>query len=133
MQHTGQALEKKPDSSCCGHQPDIAATDSMPPAADASAYYVCPMHPQIRQLGPGNCPACGMALDHESLITEPGHNSELIDMQRRFAVTALVSLPFVLMMTVPPVHHFLRQPQWLWVQALLATIAVVWGGWPFFT
>src|SRR5690348_10517296 len=61
-----------------------AAPKAKAPEAPADAIYTCPMHPEIRQVGPGNCPICGMALEPETVTSETGPNPELIDMTRRF-------------------------------------------------
>src|SRR5437016_5586597 len=98
--------------------------------------YTCPMHPEIEQDHPGNCPICGMTLEPKTPI---GHseedNAELQDMTRRFWIGAVLSLPvFVLGMA----HVFPNAPIWVasdgsrWLQFLLSTPAVLWCGWPFF-
>ena len=85
--------------------------------------YTCPMHPEVVQNGPGTCPICGMALEPRVAMLESKPNDELIDMQRRFVVSAVLTAPvFVMgMMDVAP-----------WLQFALATPVVLWGGWPFF-
>jgi heavy metal translocating P-type ATPase len=97
--------------------------------------YTCPMHTQIRQLGPGSCPICGMALEPELVAATPRRNPELIDMSRRFWVSLVLSIPvFALEMS----GHITNLPMAMgqtwsnWVQFLLATPVVLWGGWPFF-
>ena len=92
------------------------------------------MHPQIRQAGPGSCPICGMALEPEMPTLEEGPNPELIDMSRRFRVSAALSLPlFVLAMGSELLGwHWLPMRTSVWVQLALATPVVLWGGWPFF-
>jgi len=106
-------------------------------AIDGKAVYTCPMHPEIQQKGPGSCPICGMAL--EPMIVEAGEveNEELIDMTRRFKVSTLLALPvFILAMVADLVPQWL--PSWLsmsmvqWIEFILATPVVLWGGWPFF-
>lgn len=116
---------------CCttDENPPTSAASS---AQDAEAYYTCPMHPQIRQLGSGHCPICGMSLDAESLTNPFASNFELDDMQHRFIVSALLSMPLLLMMTSADMHHFMASAKGLWIQASLASIVVAWGGWPFF-
>ncbi len=93
------------------------------------------MHPQIRQVGPGSCPICGMALEPELVTAESGPNPELADMTRRFWVGLVLALPVFalemgghltgLMMLVPPRLS-------AWIQFALATPVVLWAGWPFF-
>jgi P-type Cu+ transporter len=104
-------------------------------AAPADAIYTCPMHPEIRQPGPGTCPICGMALEPEQLTAETGPNPELVDMTRRFWIGMVMALP---VMALEMGGHLLRldhlvSPQLSnWLQLLLATPVVVWAGWPFF-
>ena len=107
-----------------------------PVEAAAGTLYTCPMHPEIVRNGPGACPICGMALEPVSGAAE-GPDPELLDMTRRFRVSALLTLPvFAIAMGemlpgVPSLAH--ASPQALaWLQLALATPAVLWGGWPFF-
>jgi len=103
--------------------------------APAGAIYTCPMHPQIRQAGPGFCPICGMALELATVTADEGPSPELKDMTRRFWVGLALSLPVLalemgghltgLMMPIS------RQTS-NWVQMALATPVVLWAGWPFF-
>ena len=108
------------------------------PAAD-DVEYTCPMHPQIVQRGPGACPICGMALEPKEVTAEPSahEHGELADMQRRFLVSAALSLPlFILAMgeMIPgdPIGHAVGMSARVWLELALATPVVVWGGWPFF-
>ncbi len=101
------------------------------------ALYTCPMHPEIQQKGPGSCPKCGMALEPMMAQIEEGENEELIDMTRRFKVSAILAFPvFILAMTADLMPSLL--PVWLpmktlqWIMFALATPVVLWGGWPFF-
>lgn len=107
-------------------------TEAMP----EGTIYTCPMHPQIRQEGPGNCPICGMALEPETVTAASGPNPELQDMSRRFRIAALLTAPvFVLEMGghLFPVLHTLVAPQLsVWIQLVLATPVVLWAGLPFF-
>jgi Cu+-exporting ATPase len=97
--------------------------------------YTCPMHPEIRQVGPGSCPICGMALEPEFATADTGPNPELVDMTRRFWIGLALTLPvFALEMG----SHFTNLHMWLgpqasnWLQLALATPVVLWAGWPFF-
>lgn len=104
--------------------------------ADKSALYTCPMHPEIQQIGPGNCPKCGMALEPMEATAEED-TSELADMTRRFWVSLAFSVPLLLVTMsefVPGVniHHWMGINTFNWLQALLGTPVVLWGGWPFF-
>jgi P-type Cu+ transporter len=122
------------------HHPDCAhATNDTRNTADhdevaAGTIWTCPMHPQIRWDHPGNCPICGMALEplEPSLVERP--NPELIDMSRRFWVSAGLTLPLVVLAFGTELLHWELLPmrQSIWVQLALATPVVLWGGWPFF-
>ena len=152
------------------HEPLVTAQSSAP--AKGGNMYTCPMHPEVRQVGPGNCPKCGMALEpemplaasaaeytcpmHPEIVRDaPGNcpicgmalepripaggeeNAELTDMTRRFWVSTALALPvFVLAMAaelIPAVMGRLIDPLVLqWVECVLATPVVLWGGWPFF-
>ncbi|MGB5538801.1 MAG: heavy metal translocating P-type ATPase [Gammaproteobacteria bacterium] len=106
------------------------------PLTAARTEYTCPMHPEIVRDHPGNCPKCGMALEPRTVALEED-SSELDDMTRRFRVSGLLALPvFLLAMTAD------LAPAWLpealsmrtvqWIEFVLATPVVLWGGWPFF-
>lgn len=106
-------------------------------SGNSDSIYTCPMHPEIRQKGPGNCPICGMALEPEEISLEEAENPELSDFTRRFKVGAALSIPLALLAMsdlIPgqPIQHSL--PPWLinGVQFLLATPVVLWAGFPFF-
>ncbi|MGD9925856.1 MAG: heavy metal translocating P-type ATPase, partial [Pseudorhodoplanes sp.] len=97
--------------------------------------YTCPMHPQIRQVGPGSCPICGMALEPELVTAESGPNPELADMSRRFWIGLALAIPvFALEMGSHLVggHGLVPQPWSNLIQFALATPVVLWAGWPFF-
>ncbi|MFW6041503.1 MAG: heavy metal translocating P-type ATPase [Guyparkeria sp.] len=103
--------------------------------ADAEAVYTCPMHPEIRQQGPGSCPICGMALEPETASADGGPDPELADMSRRFWIGLVFALPLVILEMG---GHFIDLPAWLshqtgnWIQLALATPVVLWAGKPFF-
>ncbi len=97
--------------------------------------YTCPMHPEIRKVGPGNCPICGMALEPEVVSSDTAANPELIDMTRRFWIGLALTLPvFALEMGghLTGLHQWLGQQSSNWLQLVLATPVVLWAGWPFF-
>ena len=97
--------------------------------------YTCPMHPEVRQVGPGTCPICGMALEPEIATADAGPNPELADMSRRFWIGLVLTLPvFVLEMGAHIVggHGFIDQTLSNYVQFAFATPVVLWAGWPFF-
>jgi Cu+-exporting ATPase len=97
--------------------------------------YTCPMDPQIRQVGPGTCPICGMALEPELASADAGPNPELIDFTRRLWIGAILTLPvFGLEMGAHLMggHGFIDQTLSNWIQLALATPVVLWVGFPFF-
>ena len=97
--------------------------------------YTCPMHPQIRQVGSGSCPICGMALEPVLATAETGPSHELIDMTRRFWIGLALSLPVVVLEMgghLTGLGHYVGQQTSNWIQMLLATPVVLWAGWPFF-
>src|SRR5262245_25791301 len=99
------------------------------------AIYTCPMHPEIRQVGPGSCPICGMALEPLIASAETGPNPELVDMRRRFWIGLVLTLPvFILEMGAHIVgaHNWLDPKLSSYIQFPFATPAVLWAGWPFF-
>ncbi len=107
--------------------------DNFPAEIVADTIYTCPMHPQIRQKGPGHCPICGMALEPEMPALEEGENPELVDFRRRFWWTLpLTAATIVLAMAgdrlLPNVSPSARS----WAELILATPVVLWGAWPFF-
>jgi Cu+-exporting ATPase len=115
------------------HDQGHGAAQPAPAAAGAPAtMYTCPMHPQIRQPLPGNCPICGMALEPELPSLEEGLNPELVDFTHRFWWT----LPLTAVVTV--LAMFGHRLQWFapsaqsWIELVLAAPVVWWAGWPFF-
>ena len=97
--------------------------------------FTCPMHPEIRQIGPGSCPICGMALEPAEVSLEDGPNHELIDMSRRMWIGLVLSLPVVALEMgghLTSLHMLLGQKWSNWIQLVLATPVVLWCGWPFF-
>ncbi|MBL7489271.1 YHS domain-containing protein, partial [Frankia sp. AgW1.1] len=112
-------------------KPAEARTEDVP----AGTIYTCPMHPQIRQVGPGSCPICGMALEPEIVSAEAQPNPELEDMTRRLWIGFALALPvFVLEMGghIFNLHHIISPTVLNWVQLVLATPVVLWAGFPFF-
>ncbi len=104
---------------------------------DAGMIYTCPMHPQIRQMGPGNCPICGMTLEPVQATAEGGENREFVDMTRRFWVALVLTLPvFVLEMGshIPALglQDVVSPHTSTWIQFALSTPVVLWAGWPFY-
>ena len=115
----------------------LALKAGAPPAkpAPAGTIYTCPMHPQIRQVGPGACPICGMALEPETVTADSGPNVELIDMTRRFWIGLILTVPVVALEMgrhLTNLHMLLGAETSNWIQLALATPVVLWAGWPFF-
>ncbi len=97
--------------------------------------YTCPMHPEIRQVGSGSCPICGMALEPEVASLDSGRNPELADMTRRFWIGAVLALPPVVLEMgghLVGSHGWVDQTLSNWIQFVFATPVVLWAGWPFF-
>ena len=125
------------EHACCAHDAAAApvAAKAALPQGNKNVEYTCPMHPQIRQMGPGSCPICGMALEPLVATAEVVENAELVDMTRRFWVGLALTVPvFVLEMGshLFDLHKFISPQASNWVQLVLSTPVVLWAGWPFF-
>ena len=117
-------------------------TKSQIPNPKSEIEYTCPMHPEIVQLGPGSCPICGMALEPKEITLDDAADPEYVDMKRRFWISLPLTIPvFILAMAEMFVDFNGLVPSWphgrasqvsLWIQFILATPVVLWGGWPFF-
>ncbi len=97
--------------------------------------YTCPMHPQIRQPGPGNCPVCGMTLEPVMVTADSAPSAELSDMTRRFWIGTTLAVPVLALSmggNVLGLDHLVSPFTSNWIQLALATPVVVWAGWPFF-
>jgi Cu+-exporting ATPase len=128
-----EVLSPKP-AACpkCG----MALEPTQPTPSPERIEYTCPMHPQIVRDGPGTCPICGMALEPRS-VTVTAANPELVSMTRRLWIGAALTLPLLAVMVsdvLPghPLQHLLPGPLLGWIELILATPVVLWGGWPFF-
>ncbi len=111
----------------------------LPPATrmPAGTEYTCPMHPEIVRSAPGTCPICGMALEPRTVTLGEDENLELRDMSRRFWVSAILAAPIVFlamaeMIPAGPAGHLLSARTVIWLELILASPVVLWGGWPFF-
>jgi len=104
------------------------------PQSAPGAIWVCPMHPEIRQEGPGTCPICGMALEPEEPSLEEGPNPELVDFMRRIWVAGVLAVPLLIVSMLADLLGIeLVPPAWnAWVQLALSAPIVLWAGWPFF-
>jgi len=117
-----------------GHEP-MALAASAPPVG-AGVEYTCPMHPEIVRPSPGACPICGMALEPRTTSLEDAPNPELVDMKRRFIVSAVLTVPLLALemgaMVAPGLIGAVPPRLNLLLQVLLSTPVVLWAGWPFF-
>src|SRR5690348_8325847 len=116
-----------------GPQPETPKPEARP-----GVIYTCPMHPQIRQDHPGNCPICGMTLEPVGAAEESGPSRELLDMTRRFWIGVALAAPLVALEMgshVPGVelHRYLAPQLSVWIQFALASPVVLWCGWPLLT
>jgi Cu+-exporting ATPase len=109
---------------------------SAPPSGRDPRIYTCPMHPEVRHVGPGSCPKCGMALEPLEVTADEGPNHELVDMTRRFWGSLALTVPVLGLamgeMLAPRLVAALGPGAWLWSQLVLSTPVVLVGGWPFF-
>jgi Cu+-exporting ATPase len=116
------------------HPPE--PTPVVPGSGKDTRVYTCPMDPEVRQVGPGSCPKCGMALEPLEVTADEGPSRELVDMTRRFWVSLALTVPVLALamgeMLAPGLVAALGSAAWLWTQLVLATPVVLWGGWPFF-
>jgi P-type Cu+ transporter len=112
--------------------PDLTPATRRP----AGTEYTCPMHPEIVRNTPGTCPICGMALEPRTVTLGEEENLELRDMSRRFWVSAVLAAPILFLAMVEMVPggpgHLLSGRTVIWLELILATPVVLWGGWPFF-
>jgi P-type Cu+ transporter len=126
-------VKQKKFGSCpqCG-----MALEPVVPAPSLKTEWICPMHPEILKDTPGSCPICGMALEPRTVMIEEGENPELVDMKRRFVISAFFSLPVVIIAMqhmIPEISldrlltHYVQR----WAEFLFATPVVVWCAWPF--
>jgi Cu+-exporting ATPase len=136
MRHQGQTYHfcsaRCMDRFRASPQSYLAPAETRPAAAPEGTIYTCPMHPEIRQPQPGNCPICGMALEPVMPSLDEEENPELADFRRRFWRT----LPFTIVVTVLAMagHRIVEGglPQQSWIELLLSSPVVLWAGWPFF-
>src|SRR5258708_6270736 len=115
----------------------LATQASGPPSPQVpeGTIYTCPMHPEIRQAGPGSCPICGMALEPVLVTARAGPNPELTDMTRRFWIGLVLAIPVVVLEMgghLANLHMLITPAVSNWIQLVIATPVVVWAGWPFF-
>ena len=115
----------------------MALEPDVPPAPATRIEYTCPMHPEIVRSEPGACPICGMALEPRTVAAAEEANPELVAMTRRFWISVALTVPVLLlgmsdMIPGQPLEEFLSMRAMGWIELVLATPVVLWGGWPFF-
>jgi P-type Cu+ transporter len=113
----------------------LTKAEAPPAPVAADAIYTCPMHPEVRQIGPGSCPICGMALEPLLVSAEPQVNPELVDMTRRFWIGLALAVPVLVLEMgghLAGLEHVIGRTTSNWLQLVLATPVVLWAGWPFF-
>jgi Cu+-exporting ATPase len=138
---------KAVDHSGCSHHGDhkpsgeavIGGKYDKVPEGFSGTVYICPMHPEVRNPGPGSCPICGMGLEAEtaSMGEDDGPNPELVDFTRRFWVAAILTIPLLILSMSPfvgftAIRAFFGEPTTLWIEFALGTPVILWSGWPFF-
>lgn len=121
--HPEKYLSKKPHA------------DEMSSPGSSEIEYTCPMHPEIVQMGPGNCPICGMALEPKTITEIEPENEELIDMQRRFWASSVLTFPILVtsmgeFFSFLQIQNYLSMSSIVWLQLILSTPVVFWCGWP---
>jgi Cu+-exporting ATPase len=130
------------NNSCCSHKHELKKSSQSRSQPEVSrlgqVVHTCPMHPEVRQKGPGSCPLCGMALEPAEIsLEEEGPNPELVDFTRRFWISAVFSgLVFLITMAemLPriPLQKVFSLEFLIWVQLILASPVVLWAAWPIF-
>jgi copper-(or silver)-translocating P-type ATPase len=115
----------------------MALEPAEPLAAPSKTEWTCPMHPEIVRDAPGSCPICGMAIEPRTVSAEEEKNPELIAMTRRFKISTVLSVPLIYIAMgglIPPIapEKFISMEMLKWLELILATPVVLWGGWPFF-
>lgn len=130
-----KASEPSKKHSCCHHDNGAQKQQKDPfsEKPDDGLIYICPMHLEIRQTGPGSCPICGMALEPATVMKESEQNPEYTDMRTRFWIALVFTVPvFALAMGGHMFNHRLPEKISIWTQFFMSTPVVLWGGWPFF-
>src|SRR5690606_30786392 len=128
--HPGQLAPRDP-----GRHDQRPAAEPPDTGDPSQTIFTCPMHPEIRRAGPGDCPICGMALEPVVAAPGSGESAELRDMTRRFRIGLLLAGPVFLLGTgshLADLHHLVPPQLSNVIQLVLATPVVWWAGWPFF-
>jgi len=133
-QHCYDSFRKTPDKYITGHNHNGKDHKHSDHTNDIAVIYTCPMHPEIEQQGPGDCPKCGMALEPQTASIDDHKNPELADMNKRLWISVVLAIPLVL---ITMSSMFLKvdiiSNEWrAWLEFMLATPVVLWGGSTFF-
>ncbi|MCF8880994.1 heavy metal translocating P-type ATPase [Hyphobacterium sp. SN044] len=141
--YLGTSVAAHEHGACCSGHGSAKSTAApggkydLVPAGHAGPVYTCPMHPEVRQPGPGACPICGMGLELESGVHgDEGLNPELADFTRRFWVGTVLTLPLLVLtmgpyLGFPGVREVFGERTTVWIELVLGTPVVLWCGWPF--
>lgn len=126
-------FDQEPEKYLAAKTAPAAPAAAAPSAAQNGTRYTCPMHPEIVQIGPGNCPICGMALEPMDISAKEESNPEYDSMRRRFWISTVLSAPLLFISMFGELFGLHLAPSIRnWIEFLLATPVVLWGGWPFF-
>jgi len=125
---------------CCASNPDAenapAGKYDLVPAGYAGTIYVCPMHPEVRDIRASSCPICGMGIEPAGVVTGEADTTELDDFTKRFWIGLILTIPVVILAMGPfigiPVNDFIPKRITVWIELILATPVILWSGWPFF-
>lgn len=137
QREAGKQQEYEGQHSCCSHgggdSDGAPAVNSS--SNDPAAIFTCPMHPEIEQVGPGDCPICGMDLEPKTVdASDEGDDEQLADMTRRFWIGVTLSVPLLIVAMGPmvglTVNEWISNTVFGWLQLVLATPVVFWCGWP---
>jgi len=125
-------FKENPEQYIAQDRPDATRPNDL-----QAATYTCPMHPEVRQRGPGSCPKCGMALEPLAPSSELQEDADLKSMANRFWTSAALAIPLLIVAMGPmvglPLKSWASADIWHFIELALASPIVLWGGWPFFT
>ncbi|MCF6220669.1 MAG: copper-translocating P-type ATPase [Robiginitomaculum sp.] len=128
------------DHDCCASNPDAenapAGKYDLVPAGYSGTIYVCPMHPEVRDIRASSCPICGMGIEPAGVVTGEADTTELDDFTKRFWIGLILTIPVLIIAMGPfiglPIEKLIPRRISVWIELILATPVVLWSGWPFF-
>jgi P-type Cu+ transporter len=126
-----ERFRSNPEKYLSPARPSMEEMAPQPDKQEAGRIYVCPMDPEVRQSTPGSCPKCGMALEPQVMSLEDEENPDLIAMKNRFRASLILTAP-ILLLAMGEMLLKTKLQGGVWLQFVLATPVVLWGGWPFF-